>query len=1083
MLRDIYKLKRKALKKTLAPFLITILLLLGCNNMTSAQYCTTVPLDCTDGDRIVNIQLSNLNHSPTCNPSTGYNNYTTSIAAANVAAGTPYTVRIEVGYEDDDAAIWIDYNQNNIFETSEFTFVGTSTSINYNLSTTVNIPATALPGSTRMRVISYYLLGLFSNDACMPFAFPFDYGEVNDYTINITGASTSVPGCVTAPTAPANAGSVCVGSTTLSWPAVTGATGYDVYLNTGATAATLVSTNQAGTTYNATVAAGPYAWRVVPKNSAGSATGCATFTFTASPPVVPAVSITAAPTGAICAGIPVTFTATAVNGGTTPAYQWKKGTTNVGTNASTYTDNTLTATDVISVVMTSNAACATPATATSNTITPTIVTRPTATITPAGATTFCDGSSLTLNANTGTGLTYQWLRNNANITAATGAAYTAGAAGSYVVIVSNGTCKDTSAAISLTVLTAPIATISPSGTNAICQGSSQVLTGPAPATGLTFTWLLNGAIIPGANTNTYTAATAGNYRLVLSNGSCSDTSAISIIQVNPKPAATATAAGATTFCTGGSVVLNASTATGVTYQWLRNTAIIAGATTASYTATTSGVYAVVIRNTTTSCADTSNPAIPVLASTAPSNVLTVVGTLTFCEGGSVRLQAATGTGFTYAWYRNNVLITGATTASYTITTAGVYYAVITNGACATTTATRTVVVNPLPVAAVTPAGPTAFCNGGSVVLNANTGAGFTYQWRMNSGNITGATSPSYTATVSGDYSVVISNGSCTNASSDITINVSTMPVPVITPVGPSSFCQGGSVVLDATTGAGYTYQWQLNGSDIAGATASAYSATLSGQYTVIITNGACVATSAPITVSVTPAPVADITPAGPTSFCQGGEVLLNASRGTGYTYQWTKDGVAIPGATNFQYAASASGDYAVDISNGICPASSAPVTVTVGAIPVAVITVTGGVTMSTDPFAGYQWYRNGVVIAGATAQTYTAVQDGYYAVVVTDGLGCSATSPVQLITALDISHANPAGMAVKVWPNPAVDMIHVEVPAVVDMTITAVDGKELIRNNKAKQVDLSMLPPGIYLLRITDHQSGALIAVDRVVKH
>ena len=94
--------------------------------------------------------------------------------------------------------------------------------------------------------------------------------------------NTNAPLCVASPIAPANGGSACSGAgTTLSWAAVAGASGYDVFLQTGAPpAGTQVATNQAGTTYNAGVLAnGAYTWRVVPRNSNGAATGCADWTF------------------------------------------------------------------------------------------------------------------------------------------------------------------------------------------------------------------------------------------------------------------------------------------------------------------------------------------------------------------------------------------------------------------------------------------------------------------------------------------------------------------------------------------------------------------------------------------------------------------------------------------------------------------------------------------------------------------------------------------------------------------------------------------------------------------------------------
>lgn len=97
-------------------------------------------------------------------------------------------------------------------------------------------------------------------------------------TFSICISQLPPPLCVTTPTTPANAGSVCAGTTNFSWPAVASATAYDVYLD-----GNLVSDNQTTTTYSTTVSVGPHTWSVVPSNSTGEATGCTDFTFTSTP--------------------------------------------------------------------------------------------------------------------------------------------------------------------------------------------------------------------------------------------------------------------------------------------------------------------------------------------------------------------------------------------------------------------------------------------------------------------------------------------------------------------------------------------------------------------------------------------------------------------------------------------------------------------------------------------------------------------------------------------------------------------------------------------------------------------------------
>ena len=86
------------------------------------------------------------------------------------------------------------------------------------------------------------------------------------------------PGCA-GNTAPATGSFITNTSVTFSWSAVSGATGYDVYLGTSNVPTTIIATNVSGTTFNYTVpgaANATYYWYVQPKNAAGGATGCST---------------------------------------------------------------------------------------------------------------------------------------------------------------------------------------------------------------------------------------------------------------------------------------------------------------------------------------------------------------------------------------------------------------------------------------------------------------------------------------------------------------------------------------------------------------------------------------------------------------------------------------------------------------------------------------------------------------------------------------------------------------------------------------------------------------------------------------
>ena len=77
------------------------------------------------------------------------------------------------------------------------------------------------------------------------------------------------------------------------------------------------------------------------------------------------------------------------------------------------------------------------------------------------------------------------------------------------------------------------------------------------------------------------------------------------------------------------------------------------------------------------------------------------------------------------------------------------------------------------------------------------------------------------------------------------------PIPAsITASGPLNFCSPDSVILQANTGTGYTYQWSKNDNIIAGATSSSYVAKTTGSYTVQIDSAASVAGSFPVVVQV-----------------------------------------------------------------------------------------------------------------------------------------------------------------------------------------------------------------------------------------
>ncbi|MCB9165276.1 MAG: T9SS type A sorting domain-containing protein [Flavobacteriales bacterium] len=640
------------------------------------------------------------------------------------------------------------------------------------------------------------------------------------------------------------------------------------------------------------------------------------------------------------------------------------------------------------------------------------------TIAASGSTSFCAGGSVTLSGNTGSGYTYSWSRNGSLINGATSSSYSATLAGTYTRTVNNGGCSSTSNSITVTVSSGSAPTITAQGPTSFCSGGSVVLAATT-ASGNSYVWRRNGTTISGATSSSYTATLAGSYTVVVTNGSCSGTSNAVTVTVSTAGTPTITAQGPTSFCSGGSVVLAATTASGNSYVWRRNGTTISGATSNSYTATQAGSYTVVVTNG--SCSGTSSAITVNVSGSGVTPVITAYGPTSFCTGGNVILVTQQASGNTYQWRLNGNVISGATSYAYTAYMDGAVTVTVSNGSCTATSAAVNIQVGSTPVASITANGPTTFCSGGSVTLSGNTGAGYSYSWTRNGSVISGATSSSYTATLAGSYTRTVTNNGCSATSSVITVSVGNGTTPVITPQSTTSFCNGGSVVLTTASASGNSYVWRRNGSAISGATGSSYTATLSGSYTVTVTNGGCSGTSAAVTVSASSSGTTPtVTALGPTSFCSGGNVILMTQQSAGATYQWRYNGIAISGATSYAYTAYLNGAFTVTVTSGTCTATSAPINVSVGTGPVASITTNGptafcyggSVTLNATAGTGYFyiWYRNGSPINGANSSTYEATLTGYYSVQVSLP-GCSSTSSSVFVRAYStpnvVCNANP----------------------------------------------------------------------------
>lgn len=260
---------------------------------------------------------------------------------------------------------------------------------------------------------------------------------------------------------------------------------------------------------------------------------------------------------------------------------------------------------------------------------------------------------------------------------------------------------------------------------------------------------------------------------------------------------------------------------------------------------------------------------------------------------------------------------------------------------------------------------TSLCNISTLTLNATT-ANATYRWQD------GSTSPTFTATQAGTYSVNVTVGTCTVADT-IRLTAGTIQVNL---GNDTSFCNFSSYTLNATT-AGATYQWQD------GSTAPTYTATQAGTYSVHVAVGACTAAD---TIIISTGNI-QVNLGNDTTICNLNSYVLNATT-SGATYQW-QDGSSAPTFTVTQ-----AGTYSVKVTMSTCTAtdtihiSNSNLQVSLGN-DTSFCNISSYILNATTPGANYIWQD------GSTGATYTVTQAGTYSVKVLVG-ACIATDTVHI---------------------------------------------------------------------------------------
>ena len=536
----------------------------------------------------------------------------------------------------------------------------------------------------------------------------------------------------------------------------------------------------------------------------------------------------------------------------------------------------------------------------------------------------------------------------------------------------------------------------------------------------------------------------------------------------------------TQICPGASTVLS-SVAGNVpgTYQWLRNNQPINNANSFSFTATQTGNYSLIFTNGT--CTDTS-AIISIGAGTAISATNAASGPLTFCAGGSVNLTANSGTGLLYQWLKNGASISNETSLTLSnVNSSGLYSVVVSNSSgCKDTSNVLTVVVNPKPNPAIGQSGTINICQGQNTSLSvSNPISGQTYQWK-NGAAVVGNT-PSFLANASGNYRVVVANTSgCKDSSGIVVVNVLPAPNASVLPAGPVSVCQPATITLTATVTPGSAIKWMKNGIVIPDQTAATLSVNAAGSYAVISTLGAgCSDTSAAVVVTVNPSPTASIVNAGSANLCQGNSTVLKANKGAGFSYQWQKNGIDLPGKIQDSLLVNAAGSYAVAVQNAFgCSVfsnaivinlvnESAPVVTALGNVNFC---IGGSVNLQSSSASSVQWQKNGLDISAATSATFTATTSGEYRVKQTIS-SCTVFSNSILVNVNSTIPARPvisSGGQTSFCQNGSLELVS----SASGENLWFVDGTSVVGNNNS----ITVTQGGVYTVQAVSNGCASLLS-------
>ncbi len=713
-----------------------------------------------------------------------------------------------------------------------------------------------------------------------------------------------------------------------------------------------------------------------------------------------------------------------------------------------------------------------------------------------GPTTVCVGATITLSDGGASGSgTWSGGSGHATVGGSTGVV-TGSSAG--VAIISYGvtnSCGTMYATYAVTVDPLAVAgTIT--GSTYVCLGSTTTLgttgsvgTGSWSTSSSTVVTVDAGGVVSGVGVGTavitYTASTV-----------CSSSMAYLTMTVDPLPSAGTISGYTGAFCATDTVHLTSSVGGG---SWTSVIPAIASVTASGDVIGVAGGSVRIIYTVTSAHCGSDTTSVIVSINPLPS-VASITGSTDVCLGSNITLSETT-TGGTWTTSSSTIASispsgTSVTVYGSSLGTATISYSV--TNTCGTTTSTLAVTVHALPNPG-TISGAAIVCLG-STTTYTTSGTGGVWQSSTSSiasinsttGVIFGASAGTATITY------LASAAFCGTAFDTATITVLAPPhASIIT--GADTLCEGSFTLLSDSVSGG---TWSSTAGGIATVSSAGYvSAIAPGTATIQYTlTNACGTDIRSHNIYVRALPHAG-TITGSSSLCIGTPVTLSASIAGG-TWHATNTIATVSSSGTVLGTTVAGNDTIYYVVSNVCGTDTSIKVVTVNLLPFAgLITGTQNFICQGDSIllnnvagGGFWTTSNGAVAnfsstttAGPSTARVVGLAPGVSTITYNFVNYCGTATDTMEVTVRPLNHCYD-GVAeevkttdIGIYPNPAVSVLHIQAPMVINVTVVSPDGKVVIDQKATTDIDVSNLASGLYMIMIYD-ENNALVKASKFIK-